>query len=40
MKYITSTVPLHFNTIVNKLAIIGTDDAQKMLDISKKAMNK
>jgi len=38
MKYITSTVPLHFNQPVTKLAVISTDDAQKMLDISKKAM--
>jgi hypothetical protein len=40
MKYITSTVPLHFNSPVTKLAVISTDDAQKMLDVSKKAMGK
>jgi hypothetical protein len=38
MKYITSTVPLHFNQSVAKLAVISTDEAQKMLDVSKKAM--
>jgi hypothetical protein len=40
MKYITSTVPLHFNTPVAKLAIISTKEAQDMLDVSKKAMGK
>jgi hypothetical protein len=40
MKYITSTVPLHFNTPVTKLAVISSDEAQKMLDVSKKAMGK
>lgn len=38
MKYICATVPLHFNQTVNKLAVISTEEAQKMLDISKKAM--
>lgn len=38
MKYITSTVPLHFNTPVARLAVINTDEAKKMLDISKSAM--
>jgi hypothetical protein len=40
MKYITSTVPLHFNSPVTKLAVITTDDAQKMLEVSRKAMGK
>jgi hypothetical protein len=40
MKYITSTVPLHFNTPVAKLAVISTDEAATMLEVSKKAMNK
>lgn len=38
MKYITSTVPLHFSTPVSKLAVISTDEAAKMLELSKKAM--
>jgi hypothetical protein len=38
MKYITSTVPLTFRETVNKLAVITTDDARKILDASKKAM--
>lgn len=38
MKYIVSTVPLNFKTPVNKLAIISSDEAQKILDVSKKAM--
>jgi hypothetical protein len=40
MKYITSTVPLHFATAVTKLAIIDTDEAKKLLEASKSAMNK
>jgi len=40
MKYITSTVPLHFNTPVSKLAVIDTKQAQDMLDASKAAMGK
>jgi hypothetical protein len=40
MKYITSTVPLSFTKPVNRLAIVTTDEAKKMLDISKAAMNK
>jgi hypothetical protein len=40
MKYIVSTVPLNFNSPVNKLAIVNTDEAQKMLDVAKKAMSK
>lgn len=40
MKYIVSTVPLHFNSPVSKLAIVNTDEAQKMLDVAKKAMSK
>lgn len=39
MKYITSTVPLHFATTVPKLAIISTTEAASILEISKKAMN-
>ena len=38
MKYITSTVPLTFTKPVNRLAIINTEQAQTMLDLSKKAM--
>lgn len=38
MKFITATVPLHFKNPVNRLAIIDTDLAQKLLDASKKAM--
>ena len=40
MKYITSTVPLHFSNPVTKLAVITTDDAQKMLEVSRNAMNR
>lgn len=40
MKYITSTVPLSFQKPVNRLAIISTDEAKTMLELSKKAMNK
>jgi hypothetical protein len=40
MKYITSTVPLNFQKPVNRLAIITTDEARKMLENSKTAMNK
>jgi len=39
MKYITSTVPLHFAATVPKLAIISTAEAASILEISKKAMN-
>lgn len=38
MKFITATVPLHFKNPVNKLAIIDSDLAVKMLEASKKAM--
>lgn len=38
MKYVTSTVPLSFKNPVNRLAIITTDDAKKLLEISKNAM--
>lgn len=38
MKYIVSTVPLHFNSPVTKLAVVSSEEAQKMLDISKNAM--
>jgi hypothetical protein len=40
MKYITSTVPLHFNAPVAKLAVISSKEAQDMLDASKRAMGK
>jgi len=40
MKYITSTVPLNFRNAVNRLAIITTDQAKQMLEVSKTAMNK
>lgn len=38
MKFITATVPLHFKTPVNRLAIIDTDQARDLLEASKKAM--
>ena len=38
MKYITSTIPLTFTHPVNRLAIISTPEATKMLEASKKAM--
>jgi len=38
MKFITATVPLHFKTPVNRLAIIDTDQAKQLLEASKKAM--
>lgn len=38
MKYVTSTVPLNFKNPVNRLAVITTDQAKEMLEISKKAM--
>jgi len=38
MKFITATVPLHFKTPVNKLAIIDTEQAKTLLEASKKAM--
>ena len=38
MKYICATVPLHFKTPVNRLAIIDTDQAKQLLEASKKAM--
>lgn len=38
MKYITSTVPLTFSKPVNRLAIINNDEARKLLENSKKAM--
>lgn len=38
MKYIVSTVPLHFASPVNRLAIVDTDQAIKLLERSKKAM--
>jgi hypothetical protein len=40
MKYITSTVPLSFTHPVNRLAVIATDEAKKLLANSKMAMNK
>lgn len=38
MKFITATVPLHFKTPVNRLAIIDTDQARNLLEASKRAM--
>lgn len=38
MKYICATVPLSFNKPVNRLAIINTEDAKKLLEASKQAM--
>ncbi len=38
MKYITSTVPLTFKEPVNKLAVVNTDEAAKMLNIAKTAI--
>lgn len=38
MKYITSTVPLNFTKPVNRLAVITTDMARQILEVSKKAM--
>ena len=38
LKYIASTVPLHFNSVVNRLAIIDTEEAAKLLKTSKSAM--
>ena len=38
MHYVTSTVPLHFQQPVNRLAIISDESVQKILDVSKKAM--
>ena len=38
MKYVCSTVPLHFKETVNKLAIIDTDEAKRLLENTKKAM--
>lgn len=40
MKFICATVPLNFQKPVNKLAIINTDEAKHMLELSKKAMGK
>jgi hypothetical protein len=40
MKYITSTVPLTFSKPVNRLAVVNTDEAKKMLEIAKAAMNR
>jgi hypothetical protein len=38
MHYVTSTVPLHFQQPVNRLAIISDESMQKILDVSRKAM--
>jgi hypothetical protein len=38
MKYITSTVPLNFTKPVNRLAIINTDEAKKLLETTRNAM--
>lgn len=40
LHYITSTVPLSFTHPVNRLALINTDEAKKMLEVTKVAMNK
>jgi hypothetical protein len=40
MKYIVSTVPLHFAHPVVRLAVVDTDAAREMLAASKKAMAK
>ncbi len=38
LKYVASTVPLTFTKPVNRLAIINTDEAKKLLEASKNAM--
>ncbi len=38
MKYITSTIPLTFTKPVNRLAVINTDEAKRLLGISRTAM--
>lgn len=38
MKFICATVPLSFTHPVNRLAIINTDEAKKLLETSKNAM--
>lgn len=38
MKYLTSTVPLTFTKPVNRLAIVNTEEAKKLLEASKAAM--
>lgn len=38
MHFITATVPLHFSHPVNRLAIIDSDEAIRLLQASKKAM--
>lgn len=38
MHYVTSTVPLHFQQPVNRLAVISDESMQRILDVSKKAM--
>jgi hypothetical protein len=38
MHYITATVPLTFTKPVNRLAILTSDEAKQMLEVSKKAM--
>lgn len=40
MKYVASTVPLTFTKPVNRLAVINTDEAKKLLDASRAAMAK
>lgn len=40
MKYITSTVPLSFTKPVNRLAIINSEEARKLLEVTKAAMKK
>ena len=39
MKFICATVPLNFNHPVNRLAIVTTDEAKKILENSKRAMS-
>ena len=38
MKFICATVPLNFNKPVNRLAIINTEEAKKLLENTKKVM--
>lgn len=38
MKFICATVPLRFQKPVNKLAIIDTDQAKRLLEVSRNAM--
>lgn len=40
MHYVISTVPLTFTKAVNRLAVINTDEAKKLLGISKKVLDR